>query len=213
MNAPLLPEVLLGVDSAEPELPLATEGVQRYVWQSRFGAILIEVKDGISFVNGQPVEPLSVTPRPSGVAMDDAGSQPWARVGRDAHAAVRRPLKTSVAIGFGSPAQDSGVTRLDLNDVLVRNQQATFLMRVSGDAMQRSGIDAGDLVLVDRAVEAQHGHVVIAVVEHEFVCRRLVRDGGVPTLCGDAGQDTPPREGEELRVWGVVTTVIKSLPV
>jgi DNA polymerase V len=122
-------------------------------------------------------------------------------------------LKTSVAIGFGSPAQDSGVTRLDLNDVLIRNQQATFLMRVAGDAMRGAGIDAGDLVLVDRAVEAQHGHVVIAVVGHEFVCRRLLREGAVPILRGDSGDDIVPREEEELRVWGVVTTVIKALPV
>lgn len=145
--------------------------------------------------------------------MDDAGSQPWARVGRENRELPRRPLKTSVAIGFGSPAQDSGVTRLDLNDVLIRNQQATFLMRIAGDAMSGAGIDPGDLVLVDRAVEAQHGHVVIAVVEHEFVCRRLIREGGVPVLRGESGEDLVPRDGEELRVWGVVTTVIKSLPV
>lgn len=145
--------------------------------------------------------------------MDDAGSQPWARVGRGAHEAPRKPLKTSVAIGFGSPARDSGVTRLDLNDVLIRNQQATFLMRVSGDAMSGDGIGPGDLVLVDRSVEAQSGHVVIAVVEHEFLCRRLVREGGVPALRANYGDDIVPREGEELRVWGVVTTVIKSLPV
>jgi DNA polymerase V len=79
--------------------------------------------------------------------------------------------------------------------------------------MRDAGIDAGDLVLVDRAIEAQHGHVVIAVVEHEFVCRRLVVDGDVPRLRGDEGQDMTPREGEELRVWGVVTTVIKALQV
>lgn len=145
--------------------------------------------------------------------MDDTGSVPWARVGRGSHEAPRRPLKTSVAIGFGSPAQDSGVTRLDLNDVLVRNQQATFLMRVTGDAMRGSGIDAGDLALVDRALEAQHGHVVIAIVEHEFVCRRLIREGDVPILRGDGGDEIVPRDGDELRVWGVVTTVIKSLPV
>ena len=122
-------------------------------------------------------------------------------------------MKTSVAIGFGSPAQDSGVTRLDLNDVLIRNQQATFLRRVAGDAMRGAGIEAGDLVLVDRSVEAQHGHVVIAVVEHEFVCRRLVVVGDVPRLRGHDDRDTVPREGEELRVWGVVTTVIKALQV
>jgi len=58
MNAPLLPEVLLGFHSSEePQLPLAAEGVQRYVWEGRFGAMLIEVKDGVVFVNGQRVEP------------------------------------------------------------------------------------------------------------------------------------------------------------
>jgi len=65
MNAPLLPEILLGLDPfAAPELPLATEGVQRYVWHSRYGAILIEVKAGVSYVNGEAVEPLSVTLEP-----------------------------------------------------------------------------------------------------------------------------------------------------
>ena len=58
MNAPLLPEVLLGIDSSqEPQLQLASEGVQRFVWNGRFGEMLIEVKDGVAFVNGQRVEP------------------------------------------------------------------------------------------------------------------------------------------------------------
>ena len=61
MNAPLLPEVLLGVDAfEEPQLPLATEGVQRYVWESRFGAMLIEVREGSAYVNGQRVDPLEL---------------------------------------------------------------------------------------------------------------------------------------------------------
>jgi len=44
------------LNQAEPELPLATDGVLRYVWHSRFGEILVEVRDGKSFVNGHPVE-------------------------------------------------------------------------------------------------------------------------------------------------------------
>jgi len=60
MNAALLPEVLLGVDPfEEPQLPFATEGVQRYVWDGRFGAMLIEVKQGSAYVNGQRVEPFA----------------------------------------------------------------------------------------------------------------------------------------------------------
>lgn len=56
MNAPLLPEVLLGPRrDDEPALPLETEGVQRYVWEGAFGPMLIEVRDGAAFVNGQRV--------------------------------------------------------------------------------------------------------------------------------------------------------------
>jgi hypothetical protein len=58
MNAPLLPEVLrLREASPQETLPLATEGVQRYSWESRFGSMLIEVVDGVAYVNGGRVEP------------------------------------------------------------------------------------------------------------------------------------------------------------
>jgi hypothetical protein len=56
VNALLLPEVLMGTQPIDqPSLPLATEGVQRYVWQTAFGPILIEARDGVVFVNGQRV--------------------------------------------------------------------------------------------------------------------------------------------------------------
>lgn len=55
-NLPLLPEVLLGPQPCDqPSLKLAAEGVQRYLWQSAYGVMLIEVRDGIAFVNGDRV--------------------------------------------------------------------------------------------------------------------------------------------------------------
>jgi len=120
-----------------------------------------------------------------------------------------------VAIGFGSPSGDTGVTRLDLNDILVRHPQASFLMRIAGQAMREVGIDSGDLVLIDRAITPAHGHVVIAVVGDDFVCRRLCRQGGglrlQATQPGCA--DIVATEGEAWAVWGVVTQVIKAMPV
>ncbi len=57
-TSPLLPEIHVGmVDPCEPELPLVSTDVLRYVWHSRFGDMLVEVRDGLAFVNGQPVEP------------------------------------------------------------------------------------------------------------------------------------------------------------
>jgi DNA polymerase V len=136
------------------------------------------------------------------------------QVGSDSHADAG-PAHASVAIGFGSPADDTGVTRLDLNDILIKHPQATFLMRVAGDAMHEAGIDSGDVVLVDRAVAPAHGHVVIAMVDETFVCRRMVKQGGDIRLqaANPALADIVPHDGQDLQVWGVVTTAIKSFPV
>ncbi|NUZ06614.1 hypothetical protein [Piscinibacter koreensis] len=58
MNAPLLPEIFARAeDEPQADLPLAAEGVLRYVWEGRFGPMLIEVRDGRAYVNGQAVEP------------------------------------------------------------------------------------------------------------------------------------------------------------
>ena len=64
VNAPLLPEILARQE-ARPQADLAptAEGVLRYVWESKFGDMLIEVKDGRSLVNGQAVEPLMPKPQ------------------------------------------------------------------------------------------------------------------------------------------------------
>jgi hypothetical protein len=69
MNAPVWPERLLRRQAgAEPELELATDGVQRWVWESRFGTMLIEVRDGEVFVNRERVAPAEPAPRAEAVA-------------------------------------------------------------------------------------------------------------------------------------------------
>lgn len=73
VNAPLYPERLLDFDpTPQAEIPLATVGVQRYVWESRFGTILIEVIGDKTFVNGQAVEPIEA--RGSGTEPERTGS-------------------------------------------------------------------------------------------------------------------------------------------
>lgn len=63
MNAQLLPEIFARPEpSAQADLPLASEGVQRYLWEGRFGPVLIEVKEGRVYVNGQVVRPAEALP-------------------------------------------------------------------------------------------------------------------------------------------------------
>lgn len=67
MNAPLLPEHLcVRHGDTQGALPLSAEGVERYVWQGRFGPMLIEVIDSVAYVNGQRVEPTMGNETPNG---------------------------------------------------------------------------------------------------------------------------------------------------
>lgn len=123
-------------------------------------------------------------------------------------------LGASVQAGFPSPAQDLGAKRIDLTAELVRHPQATFLMRARGDSMRDAGIFDGDVLIVDRAVEPHSGHVVIAVIEGDFVCKTLLlRAGRMKLKAANPGfPDIVPREGQTVEIWGVVTAAIKQMP-
>lgn len=135
-----------------------------------------------------------------------------ARVGADP-SGTTRPRDATASSGFGSPGSDFTVKRIDLNEALIRHPQATFVMRAAGDAMAEAGVWDGDVLLVDRAVAPAHGHLVIAKVDGELLCRRLVHQPGrialetaeTPSHSLECGEHWP------LEVWGVVTTVIRQM--
>jgi len=115
--------------------------------------------------------------------------------------------------GFPSPAEDHVQRRIDLNDILLRHPDATFYMRVRGTSMHEAGIDDGDCVIIDRAITASHGDIVVAVVDGEFTIKRLYRrDGKVALQPANAVfSEIVLQDGQELQVWGVVTWVIKQI--
>ena len=84
----------------------------------------------------------------------------------------------TVQCGFPSPAEDHAQKRLDLNELLINQPDATFFMRVRGPSMRDAGIDDGDYVVIDRSIEAKHGQVVLAVVDGEFTIKRLFKRAG-----------------------------------
>jgi DNA polymerase V len=124
-------------------------------------------------------------------------------------------LAVAVHAGFPSPAEDIGAKRVDLTAQLVKHPQATFLVRARGDSMRDAGIADGDVLVVDKAVTAKNGHVVIAVIDGEFVCKHLqVRAGRMKLKAANPSYpDIVPREGQVVEVWGVVTAAIKTMPV
>lgn len=120
-------------------------------------------------------------------------------------------IKNKVCAGFPSPAEDLGAERIDLSKVLVKHPQATYLLKASGHSMVDLGIFDGDILVVDRAVKPRHNHVVVAVVDGEFTVKQLYqRAGRVKLKAGNPTYpDITPRDGQEIVVWGVVTSTIK----
>lgn len=124
-------------------------------------------------------------------------------------------LAVTVHAGFPSPAEDIGAKRIDLTAQLIKHPQATFLLRARGDSMREAGIFDGDVLIVDKAVTAKSGHVVIAVIDGEMVCKQLqIRAGRMKLKAANPSYpDIVPKEGQVVEVWGVVTASIKTLPV
>lgn len=128
-----------------------------------------------------------------------------------------RPLHMGgqASCGFPSPAADYQLPDLSLDQLVgIRATSSIFLFRAWGDSMVNAGIHDGDVLVVDKARQAQPGDVVLAVVGAEFLVKRLqVDSAGQPLLVADNPSFAPIRLGDEeaLEVWGVCIWVLHSL--
>jgi len=131
--------------------------------------------------------------------------------GFDGKKKMKIPLfTTGISAGFPSPADDFIDKSLDLNEFLITHPSATFFVRVEGTSMIEAGINPGDILIVDKALEPNPGSIVIATLDGEFTVKRLQWQGGKCYLLA-ANPDFEPIEIEGsmmVEVWGVVTYVI-----
>lgn len=124
---------------------------------------------------------------------------------------VHPPLMESGAsCGFPSPAEQYTHTPLDLNELLVKNPEATFFVRAEGESMINAGIRNGDILVVDRSIIPVENSIIIACVNNEFTVKYLHRnEDGVILKSGNSEYpDIVLFDGSELRVFGVVTGCI-----
>lgn len=123
------------------------------------------------------------------------------------------PLYSSkVAAGFPSPAQDYVERTLDLNELCIKRPAATYFVRVEGDSMQDAGIFSGDILVVDRSLQAQHGDVVIAQWQGEFTVKELCTQPRLQLMPrNSAYAPLILQEGSELQLFGVVSAVVRQL--
>ena len=118
------------------------------------------------------------------------------------------------ATRFDAAGDDYIERGIDLNEQLIRNKPATFLMKVSGDAMMDAGIFSGDIVIVDRSVKAANGKIVIAMLNGEMLIRRLEKTFNKTRLIPETRKLSPidiDLSAADFSIWGVVTYCIHAV--
>jgi len=115
-----------------------------------------------------------------------------------------------VPAGFPSPADDFIDKKLDLNEHMVKHPAATFFVKVQGNSMIGSGIHHGDVLVVDRALEAANRKIVVAVLNGELTVKRLRKSKDRLFLASENPdfKDIEVTPEMNFEVWGVVTNVI-----
>ncbi len=118
--------------------------------------------------------------------------------------------KSEIKAGFPSPASDYIESTLDLNKFLIKHPAATFFVRVEGDSMIDAGIHSGDILIVDRAVQAEKHKIVIAAVNGELTVKRIQYDEDRLFLQSGNINFSPIEitPNMDFHIWGVVTYVI-----
>lgn len=122
-------------------------------------------------------------------------------------------IAEGVHAGFPSPAQDYMNECIDLNRELVRHPAATFYGRVVGDSMIDAGVEEGDVLVIDKSLDASQGDMAVCFIDGEFCLKFISFEDGVLKLMPANPKYSPivVTEGDNFTVWGVVTYVIKKV--
>jgi DNA polymerase V len=122
-------------------------------------------------------------------------------------------VDTGISAGFPSPADDFKEQRLSLDNELVKNKEATFFARVSGQSMIGAGLNDNDLLVIDRSLEPTNNKIAVCFLDGEFTVKRLKVDDDEVWLQPE-NPDYPIikiTEDNNFVIWGIVTNVIKKV--
>ena len=120
----------------------------------------------------------------------------------------------SIKAGFPNSADDYMHESLDFNRDIIKHPEATFYGRVEGDSMIGLSINEGDIAVIDRSIEAEHGDIVVSYINGEFNIKLLdlthKKDGYIELKSENPhAPNFRINEYDDFRVWGVVIWTIK----
>lgn len=100
-----------------------------------------------------------------------------------------------VSAGGPFPLDDDSAEDVSLDALLIKNPNATFLLKIEGDSLAAGeGIYSGDIAVIDRSREPHTSDLVLAVKDETFVVRRL---------------SDLKKEESMISIWGVVVAAVR----
>lgn len=118
-------------------------------------------------------------------------------------------LLGTVEAGFPSPAEEELTDTITLDEYLIKNKEATYMLKVSGESMIDAGIRPGDIVLVERNKSPKDGDIVIAEVDGEWTMKYLRKEGNKVVLLPGNKKFKPIFPKFELKIAAIVTAVVR----
>tara|TARA_Y200000002_G_C22602193_1_gene630043 strand:+ start:90 stop:524 length:435 start_codon:yes stop_codon:yes gene_type:complete len=122
-------------------------------------------------------------------------------------------IEQGISAGFPSPADDFKEIRISLDKELIKNKEATFYARVSGNSMENAGLEDGDLLVIDRSLNPENKRVTVCFIDGEFTVKRIIKKGNKFYLKPENPKykEIEVNEENKLIIWGTVTYVIKKI--
>ena len=122
-------------------------------------------------------------------------------------------IADGIKAGFPSPAADFDETKISIDQLVVKNEAATFYAKASGHSMIGAGIDDGDILVIDRSIEPTDNKIAVCFIDGDFTIKRIKIEEDCIYL-----QPENPKfksikvtEDNDLIIWGIVTYVVKKI--
>lgn len=114
-----------------------------------------------------------------------------------------------VQAGFPSPAEEELIDTMSLDDYLIKNKDASYILRVKGDSMEDAGILEGDMVIVERGKKPKVGDIVIAQIDGEYTMKYFRTKNGQMYLEPANKKYQPIYPDNELKIDAIVKAIIR----
>ena len=122
-------------------------------------------------------------------------------------------ISSGIKAGFPSPAADFDGSRISIDQIVVKNQTATFYAKANGTSMIGAGIDDGDILVIDKSIEPQDGKIAVCFIDGEFTVKRIkIQENSLQLLPENPlFEPIEVTQENDFIIWGIVTYVVKKL--